>query len=276
MDKMSDASRSMLTVSFRILQRSCLLSCQLVNLKLFFYEYCWLLLVRTAAASATCWQCFKVCLSSLSSFACAENFSRRVLNSSWNPSDISVDWCSNSFVLMYILLSNSVFVYLFFWPLYFYISNAFVYYCIRSSVVSKSGTPVRGPFFCSLLFLCGTFFRVLNRRRYWFEVQLYEPYVRGFFVAFFIGSRVSLWLGWCHDEWVLTVQWKEMEKNNTNSNFTLINMMKCTLSDFPYPGILSEISNCQKGCKKDKIRQKQQSLGKTTTIGSLRYRKKNH
>lgn len=51
-------------------------------------------------------------------------------------------------------------------------------------------------------------------------------------------------------------------------------MMKCPLSDFPYPGILSEISNCQKGCKKDKIRQKQQSLGKTTTIGSLRYRKK--
>ena len=139
--------------------------------------------------------------------------------------------------------------------------------------MSKSGTPVRGPFFCSLLFLCGTFFRVFNRRMYWFEVQLYEPYVRGFFVAFFIGSRVSLWLGWCHGERVLTVQWKEMEKNNTNSNFTLINMMKCTLSDFPYPGILSEISNCQKGCKKDKIRQKQQSLGKTTTIGSLRYRK---
>lgn len=57
-------------------------------------------------------------------------------------------------------------------------------------------------------------------------------------------------------------------------NFTLINMMKCTLSDFPYPGILSEVSNSQKGRKKDKLRQKQQSLGKTTTFGSLRYRKK--
>lgn len=110
----SDASRSKLTVSFKILQRSerrfsCSLSCQLVNLILFFCEYCWLLLARTTAASATCWHSFRFCLSSLSSFACVENFSRRVSNSSWKPSDISFVWCSNSFVLVSILSSNSVF-----------------------------------------------------------------------------------------------------------------------------------------------------------------------
>lgn len=51
-------------------------------------------------------------------------------------------------------------------------------------------------------------------------------------------------------------------------------MIKCSFGNFPHPGILSEVSNSQKGRKKDKLRQKQQSLGKTTTFGSLRYRKK--
>lgn len=53
-------------------------------------------------------------------------------------------------------------------------------------------------------------------------------------------------------------------------------MMKSTLSDLSYPGILSEISNCQKGCKKDKIRQKQQSLGKRPLRSAHYVTEKNH
>lgn len=68
-----------------------------VRLILFFCEHWWLLLARTTAASATCWHCFRFCWSSLIFFVCAENFSRSVSNSIWNPLDISFVWCSNSF-----------------------------------------------------------------------------------------------------------------------------------------------------------------------------------